>query len=164
MKVIARAKNNMYSGPDIFPPVNTQLKMTTTKVSSRRQSLAALTKALNKGPDHLESRVAMYKFYFYQGDIEKAEEIIFQTLIKASLEGGFSNDWRELGIESADWTDPAGPGRIFLYSLKALAFIRLRQDMRRDARKILHSLKRLDPDDLVGANTVRDLLDGLSEN
>lgn len=164
MHAIPPVKDNVRFGFDICPQVNAHLQTAAVKVSLLKQSLTALKKALNKCPDQLETLVAMYKLYFFQGDLDKAEEIVFQTLVKASLKGGFSNDWRELGIASTDWIDPRGPGRIFLYSLKALAFIRLRQDMRRDARKILFNLKRLDPHDHVGANVIRDLLDGLSEN
>jgi hypothetical protein len=164
MNATSQVKNNVYSGLDISAEVNAPLHTATTNVSSRKQSLKALNKALKKSPDQLHTLVKMYKFYFNRGDIGKAEEIVFQTLVKASLKGGFSNDWRELSITSTDWSDPAGAGRIFLSSLKALALIRVRQDMRRDARKILRTLKRLDPHDQVGAYVIRDLLEGLSEN
>lgn len=154
----------MQSGFDIYPQVNAHLQKAPAKVSSRKQLMKALKKALVKCPDQLETLVEKYKLHFNRGELDKAEEMIFQILVKASLKGGFSNDWRELGTASTDWINPAGPGRIFLYSLKALAFIRLRQDMRRDARKILRTLKRLDPHDQVGANIIRDLLDGPGEN
>ncbi len=62
-----------------------------------------------------------------------------------------------------DWADPDSPGRAYLYSLKALAFIRLRQDNLTGANGILENLRRLDPTDVIGADVVRALAVSLEE-
>jgi hypothetical protein len=164
MNVQPFVANEVIFGFNLSNEVNGYLQKAAASVSSTRESLKALTRALKAAPDQLESMVAMYKFLFYRGDIDHAEEVVFQTLVKASLQGKFSNNWKELTPESTDWTVTDGPARVYLYSLKALAFIRLRQNMARDARKILSVLDRLDPQDQVGADVIRELLDGVDGN
>jgi hypothetical protein len=164
MSVHPLITNEVIFGFNLSQEVNGYLQKAAASVSSKRDSLRALTQALKTSPDQLETLVAMYKFLFYKGEIEKAEEVVFQALVKASLQGKFSNNWKELNLDSADWSASNGPARIYLYSLKALAFIRLRQNMSRDAEKILSVLARLDPEDQVGADVIRDLLDGVNGN
>ncbi len=162
MSVHQLVKNEVIFGFNLNQEVNGYLQKAAASVSSTKESFKALSMALKKSPDQLESLVAMYKFLFYRGDLEQAEEIVFQTLVKASLQGGFCNNWKELTPESTDWSVITGPARVYLYSLKALAFIRLRQNMTRDAEKILNVLEKLDPDDQVGADVIRDLLEGVN--
>ncbi|MES9812515.1 MAG: hypothetical protein ABW161_06585 [Candidatus Thiodiazotropha sp.] len=155
--------NYVHFGFGLAPEVNAHLQRAAAVVTNRDSSLEALIEALKLAPDQLEVLVALYKFHFYQGETEKAQDLVFQTLIKSSLLGGFSHDWKRLSSKSTDWVDPRGPGRVFLYSLKALAFIRLRQNDLTDAESILGVLNRLDPTDQVGADVVRDLLQGMLE-
>ncbi|MCU7968890.1 MAG: hypothetical protein KZQ74_17160, partial [gamma proteobacterium symbiont of Bathyaustriella thionipta] len=129
----------------------------------KNEALKALFEANRMAPEQLEVLIALYKFYFYQGEIEEAEDLVFQTLIKASLQGGFSHKWESLTPESADWYAIRGPQRIFLYSLKALAFIRLKQNDLRNSEAILDTLERLDPDDQVGAEVIRNLFDVIDD-
>lgn len=161
MSVHPFVRDEVFFGFNLNQEVNAYLQKAAASVSSTRESLKALTRALKAAPNQLESMVAMYKFLFYRGDLDHAEEVVFQTLIKASLQGKFSNNWKDLNPESADWSDSNSPARVYLYTLKALAFIRLRQNMQRDAVKILEVLERLDPHDQVGANVIRELLAGM---
>jgi hypothetical protein len=164
MSVHQLITNEVIFGFNLSQEVNGYLQKAAASVSSTKETLKALTRAIKAAPNQLESMMAMYKFLFYRGDLEHAEEVVFQTLVKASLQGRFSNNWKELTPESTDWTVIDGPARVYLYSLKALAFIRLRQNMPRDAKKILNVLERLDPEDQVGADVIRDLLDGVNGN
>lgn len=156
-------RNEVHFGFDLAPEVNAHLQDAAVRVSTRQESLKSLLAAQKSAPDQLEVLIALYKFFFYQGEIEKAEELVFQALIKSSLKGRFNHNWNTLTEHSADWSDPRSPGRVFLYSLKALAFIRLRQNNAADADSILKALQRLDPDDQIGANVIRDLLHGMQE-
>ena len=79
------------------------------------------------------------------------------------MQGGFSHKWETLTPESADWNTLRGPERIFLYSLKALAFIRLKQNDLRNSETILDVLERLDPNDQVGAEVIWSLLDKIED-
>lgn len=146
------------------PEVNEQLQRAAAIVTSREESLKALCHARTLAPDQLEVHIALYKFYFYQGETEKAEDVVYQTLSKAAQAGGFDHDLKSLSQDSTDWHDPRGPGRVFLYTLKALAFIRLRQDDPESAGEILDVLSRLDPTDKVGADVIRAILQGMRDD
>lgn len=155
------SQNSVHFGFDLPADTNRHLQRAASFVTSREDAMQALVDAQESAPDQLEVLIALYKFHFYQGETQKAQDLVFQTLIKSSLQGGFSHEWETLTPISADWSDPRGPGRVFLYSLKALAFIRLRQNDLDNAGSILKILSRLDPTDQVGASVIRDLLDGM---
>ena len=157
-------KEEVHFGFDITPIINMHLQKAASLVATRNAALETLITAHESAPDQLEILIALYKFYFYQGETEKAEELVFQTLIKASMQGGFSHDWKTLSVESSDWSVIRGPARIFLYSLKALAFIRLRQRDFRDSGSILDVLNKLDPEDQVGADVIRSLLIAMKDD
>lgn len=161
MSVCKLVSDEVHFGFNLRPEINRHLQRAAASIRSRTESLVSLKKALKSAPDQLETLVALYKFHCYNGDIDVAEDVIFQTLVKAARQGGFDHDWNHLDQGSADWSEQRGPGRIYLYSLKALAFIRLRQELLIDAERILNTLKKLDPDDQVGADVVRDLLQGI---
>lgn len=163
MSVTPLVDERVHFGFNLTREVNSHLQKAAALVGSRAGSFKALKKALDAKPDQLETLVAMYKLLFYLGKTEQAEDLVFQALVKAAAQGRFDNDWNNLDINSTDWENPRGAGRFYLYSLKALAFIRLRQEMLRDAANILETLARLDPQDRIGANVIRDLLAGLKE-
>lgn len=139
------------------------LQQAAAKVDDHEASLRFLNEARRNAPEQLDVLQALYKFHFYRGDLQEAQDIVYQSLIKASRQGGFSHDWATLQPDSTDWSVLRGPARSFLYSLKALAFIRLRQHDAQQARHILETLQRLDPADRVGADVIHDLLKGLDD-
>ncbi len=57
---------------------------------------------------------------------------------------GGSQSLEELNTLSADWSNRSGAQRFFLFSLKALAFIRLRQGDSKESERILAKLSELD--------------------
>ncbi len=103
---------------------------------------------------------SLYKFYFYKGNLEQAELAARMALLAAAMQAGFSADWRGLHQDSADWTDYAAPAHFYLFSLKALAFIRLRCGDAAEASAILAKLAELDPHDSVGASVIRSIAQG----
>lgn len=119
--------------------------------------------ALQLAPDEMEIYVAFYKFYFYQKYLPEAEQIAQQTLHKISEMTGLPEDWRRLKSEFVHWANPDSPIRYFLYTMKALGFIALRQEKLILAHEILDKLTELDPDDRVGGSVVKSLASQLSE-
>lgn len=154
----------VHFGFGLEPHVESQLQAAAANVGNTRASLQALTEAQRRAPDQLEVLQALYKFHCYRGNLQLALDLVFQVLIKASLQGGFSRDWAALDARSTDWSAVRGPARSFLYALKALAFIRLRQNDCREAANILLVLRRLDPQDQVGAEVVRELLASVADD
>ncbi len=62
-----------------------------------------------------------------------------------------------MNAASTDWTCIDAPVRLYLYSLKALGFIRLRKGDSVGANEVLDTLARLDPDDLLGGSVIMTL-------
>lgn len=118
---------------------------------------ASIKRALEVVPDNLELHIAQYKFYFYKNRLRDAEQVARQTLELAARQGGFAADWTGLGPDSARWGNSAGAERVYLFTLKALSFMRLRQSDPTGARSILNKLRELDPEDQVGSSVIAEL-------
>lgn len=106
----------------------------------------------------LQTYFALYKFYFFQKRLAEAERFALLGLEESARQGGFPSDYRRLAREPDKWNLYANEISLFyLYSLKALAFIKLRQEQFIESQVILTQLKRLDPQDLCGASVIMDL-------
>ncbi|QAY95697.1 hypothetical protein CWB41_08045 [Methylovirgula ligni] len=107
-------------------------------------------------PAELATYFCLYKIHTYGGNLEAAEETAQSGLQEAARQAGWPRDWRQ-------WQAPCaldGPGRFALYTLKALAFISLRQADRARAREILDALEKFDPTGAVGWSVVAAIADG----
>jgi tetratricopeptide (TPR) repeat protein len=105
-----------------------------------RQALAA-------APTQLPIYFCLYKIHTYQGNLDEAEAAAISGLKEAAEQAGWDPDWRQWRPQP---TLPEGAGRFALYTLKALAFIYLRQDRQSKAERILATLRQLDPAGTVG--------------
>lgn len=116
-------------------------------------------RALATAPAVLPVYFCLYKIHTYRGNLDEALAMAEGGLAEAAAQAGLPRDWR-------DWpTDPVpadGPRRFALYTLKALAFIRLRRDEPAAAKEILTALARLDPAGATGWLVVADLAHGLA--
>jgi hypothetical protein len=111
----------------------------------------------------LQTYFALYKFYFFHKRLVEAEYFTLQGLEESARQGGFPSDYRRLARESGKWDLYANEiGLFYLYSLKALAFIKLRRENLIEANLILTHLKQLDPKDLSGASVIMDLADSFN--
>jgi len=114
--------------------------------------------ALAAAPEELPTYFCLYKIHTYQGNLNEAQAAAESGLKEAARQAGWAPRWQE-------WRPPAtlpdGPGRFALYSLKALAFIHLRQGNRRQAEQILGRLRQLDPAGAVGWPVVAALAEGV---
>jgi inorganic triphosphatase YgiF len=115
-------------------------------------------KALMVAPAQLQVYFCLYKIHTYQGNLGEAQAAAENGLREAANQAGWPTDWHRWRRES---TIPDGAGRFALYTLKALAFINLRQNDRAGAREKLDALKILDPTGSVGWPVIAALSDGL---
>jgi hypothetical protein len=117
-----------------------------------RQALAA-------APTELPIYFCLYKIHTYQGNLDQAQAAAESGLKEAASQAGWELDWRK-------WRPQAvlseGAGRFALYTLKALAFIHLRQNNPDQANEILARLRQLDPTGAVGWPVVAALAEGVS--
>lgn len=124
----------------------------------RQRADALFRQALATAPTELPVYFCLYKIHTYQGNLDEAEAAAEGGLKEAARQAGWSLDWR--AWEAYDIL-PDGPGRFALYTLKALAFIHLRQDRPDEATEKLDALRVLDPTGAVGWPVVAALAEGL---
>jgi hypothetical protein len=122
---------------------------------------ALLLKARNEAPEALAVYFSLYKFYFYKGRLADAEATVRAALATAARQAGFPDVHETLTPDTTDWTRHDSPQHFYLFSLKALAFIRLRQGDVRGCEGILDKLKELDSADTVGGTVIGALAAGL---
>jgi hypothetical protein len=145
--------------PNIPPEVN-QLLQAAVIASSVDQARAEnlFIQAQTTDRHCLQTYFALYKFYFYQKRLADAERIALSGLEESARQGGFPSDFRRLVREPKKWDLYANEITLFyLYTLKALAFIKLRQGQMVEGQLILSLLQQLDPQDKSGASVIMDL-------
>lgn len=120
---------------------------------------ALFRRALAEAPGELPVYFCLYKIHTYQGHLSEAEAAAQSGLREAARQAGWDEDWRawQPRDEASD-----GPGRFALYTLKALAFIHLRQNRVEEAERKLAALRQLDPAGVVGWRVIEALAEGLS--
>jgi hypothetical protein len=116
-----------------------------------RQALAA-------APKELPIYFCLYKIHTYQGNLDEAQLAAENGLKEAARQAGWPLDWRQWRPQAVL---PDGAGRFALYTLKALAFIHLRQDNPQQAGEMLDALRQLDPAGAVGWPVVAALAEGV---
>lgn len=120
---------------------------------------ARFRQALELAPRALPVYFCLYKVHTYQGNLDGALVAALAGLEEAANQAGWP--------PAFDHWPPGNDGsnqavRFALYTLKALAFIRMKRGELQEARRILERLALLDPMGRVGWPVVRDLFKGLS--
>jgi hypothetical protein len=151
------APNYLPFADETLPRVTALLAEAAAAHSEGARAEILLKAAQHADPHCLAVYFALYKFYFYRGRLNEAERAALDGLAEAAAQGGFGDDWNQLHAGSADWTPATGAARFYLFSLKALAFIRLRRGRTTEAAAILAKLADLDPTDQVGGSVIRSL-------
>lgn len=149
--------------PNLPPEVNRLLQMAVAASHSEKAVAEKLFKqAQQTDRSCLQTYFALYKFYFYQGRLQEAEREVIAALEQSAHQGGFPSDYRNLARHAERWNMYISDISLFyLYSLKALAFIKLRQQQNTEAKGILAVLKILDPEDRSGASVIMQLSEAM---
>ena len=116
--------------------------------------------ALDAEPEAFAAYFALYKLLFRQSRLPEAEAVVRKALAAGARQGGFCSDWQDHSPTSAPWSTVNSPAHFYLFSLKALSFILLRQGRMAECRRILDKIEELDPHDLIGASVIRAYADG----
>ena len=123
---------------------------------------AVFRDALAQAPDCLPVYYCLYKVLTYRGRLADARVMANAALARATDQARLPGDWRDW--RPAMFSDaPAGAARFALYTLKALAFIALKEDAPAEADAILSRLRELDPRGAVGWPVIADLAAGVRE-
>lgn len=161
MSVSALFEERVLFSPNLPEAVNRLLQQAVAANHADKPRAEQLFKqALALDKTCLQSYFALYKFYFYQARLPEAEQAALAGLAEAARQAGLPDDFRRLASAGENlYFDEI---RLFyLYTLKALAFIRLRLDCRSESREILDLLLIIDPEDRCGASVIRSLADAL---
>jgi hypothetical protein len=120
---------------------------------------ARFRQALDLAPRALPVYFCLYKIHTYRGNLDAALAAAAQGLVEAASQAGWALDFLDWQRADVGANDAA---RFALYTLKALAFIRLKRGELPEAREALDRLEVLDPSGRVGWPVVRELLRGLT--
>lgn len=144
-------------GGEASPVITQLLREAAACYDQTPRAEAILWSAQAIDPQCLSVYFALYKFYFYKARLEDAEKVAQKGLNMAAEQSGFSSDWTKLSVNSAHWHDE-GPQHFYLFTLKALAFMRLRLGKHAESQSLIHKLEELDPSDTVGYSVIREVL------
>ena len=149
-------------GGETTPEIAELLENAMSRYTETDKAEATLVEALRRSPRSLPVHFSLYKFYFYKKRLDDAEKIVQHSLVEAALQGGFDANWETLNKDSTDWGNMSA--NFYLFSLKALAFIRLRQGDEAGCLSVLNKLLELDQGDKVGSSVINDIAKGAHGN
>ncbi len=158
MNILTGESSTELFGGDVPPQVKALLDEARTAESPERV-LALLLTAQISAPTCPSVYYLLYKYHARQADFQQAEAVALKGLAVAAKQAGLPDDWRSVTHDMADFTSP-GPARFWVFTLKALAFIRLRQHDSAQAAEFLSKVKQLDPEGGTGAGVIQSLIDG----
>jgi hypothetical protein len=111
-------------------------------------------------PECLPVYYLLYKLHATRREFARAERAALLGLAEAGHQSGLPGE-----VERALKCEPTqvdfmlnGPARFWLFTLKALAFIRMRSGRLEQARQLIECIKRLDPQQSLGSDVVNSLL------
>lgn len=122
-----------------------------------------ILQAIELMPDQLPLQVALYKLYAYSNRFDESLELINRVLNQAASQCGFDSDWQHLTGHTTNWSHVVGAKRLYLYSMKATGFVRLRRGDIDQAYAVLSKLLELDPQDQVGGSVVFEMAERMLE-
>ncbi len=148
-------------GPAVRPSTNNRLQYAVAaRYRDNSEAENMLWEARAEDPTCLPVYFALYKFYANSKKLDRAERAARLAIAESARQAGISADWEKLDGESPKLY-ASEAGLFYLFSLKALGFIKLRRGHLQEAGTILGHLARLDPDDLSGGSVVRGLAESV---
>lgn len=123
-----------------------------------------LLEALRQAPESLNVLVAAYRYYYYQHRLDDALGIARRALAVTAGRLDIPLDWQSLTSGHLRQGGPAKMAllRFHLLSLKAQAYLLLRQGGRDEGRAILAKLLELDSHNRLGARQLLEVADSVA--
>lgn len=115
--------------------------------------------ALAVAPDALAVRMGAYKFYFYRHRLAEALPHAEAILAQAARRLQLPHDWREVAPQHAAFDRIEPWPRLFVQTLFAMGYVKLRLGQPDEARLFLTKAAALDPHDRFGANRLMAVAD-----
>lgn len=113
---------------------------------------ALLRQAMADAPDSEDVLIALYRFYFYRGELSKALALAERCIAHGARGIGIDPDWRQVVATDIDFGDFSLPRhRFYLFSLNAYGYLLARLGRMVDSEQALSAVMRLDPHDRIGS-------------
>jgi tetratricopeptide (TPR) repeat protein len=113
---------------------------------------ALLLQAMDDAPDSEVVLIALYRFYFYRGELSKALALAERCIEHGALDIGIDPDWRKVVADDVDFGDFSLPRhRFYLFSLNAYGYLLARLGRMDQSEQALSAVMRLDPNDRIGS-------------
>ncbi|MET3514581.1 hypothetical protein ABIC63_002360 [Pseudacidovorax sp. 1753] len=155
MNLFTGEEADAFFGGEVPPAVRHLVDEARSK--PREEAAVALWTAVLASPQALPVYYLLYKLHASQGELAQALRAAERGLVAAAEVAGLPSDWRQVRPGMTDFLQP-GAARLWLFTLKAQAFILLRRGEPAQAAERLDHLRLLDPDDHMGASVVAQLL------
>jgi len=161
MNPVAYFDEPVLFGPWVSPATNSRLQYAVAaRHRDNSEAENVLWEARAEDPTCLPVYFALYKFYANSKKLDRAERAARLALAESARQAGFSADWEKIDL-LRDQPYASDAGLFYLFSLKALGFIKLRRQHFEEAGAILTHLARLDPEDRCGGSVVRGLAESV---
>ena len=110
-------------------------------------------------PGHAAVLIALYRFYFYKGRLDRALEVARRCLVKAARDNGLNEDWHRVRRSDAEFGsyDAILP-RFYLFTLKAYGYLQMRLGQLDESHTALTKMLELDPSDKLNATVLLKVL------
>lgn len=145
-----------FFGGDVPPAVHQLLHQASGAAPGERSVLLWSAQAL--APQCLATYYVLYKHHAGQREFELAERAAQRGLQEAAAQAGLATDWRAVPAPLADAVVHSEAGRFWLFTLKALAFIKLRSGRPEQAQALLAHLEACAPQARTGSDVTTALL------
>ena len=144
--------SDAFFGGEVSEAVRALLHQAAGAAADERGALLWTAQAI--APDALAVYYALYKFHAGRREFEQAERAALRGLQAAALQARLPSDWQAVGPGCGADFHADGPARFWLFTLKALAFIRLRSGRPEASRLLLDHIERLQPGSRVGHEVI----------
>jgi hypothetical protein len=156
MNLFTGESADAFFGGDVPPAVHALLHRAAAAPAAERTALLWSAQAL--APTCLATYYVLYKHHAGRREFELAERAASRGLQEAATQAGLNTDWRQVAAPLPAAVGQTEPGRFWLFTLKALAFISLRSGQPEQARALLAHLEACGPDAHIGGDVTAALL------
>jgi hypothetical protein len=153
--------SDAFFGGEVTPAARRMLDQITGATPAQIEAL--LWTAQASSPECLPVYYLLYKFHASRRQFALAERAAQTGLLQAARQAGLAEDWREAVADNTDFA-ATGPARFWLFTLKALAFIMLRQGRSDEASAALGKIRQLHSGHGLGDEVINALLEGTRSN
>jgi len=149
--------NELFGGE---APKEVRVLIDAAKSAPQEEQSERLWAIQRHAPSCLPVYYLLYKLHAGRRELARAERAALLGLVQAGLQSDLPGDVELIlttPLPSVDFMT-TGPARFWLFTLKALAFIRMRSGRIQQARQLLDFIARCDPKHSVGSDVILALL------